>query len=156
MGLFHKYNADFSVGRQTLTLYDINKTKEKPFTYIRTFPIHIYPLNSKLNNETHDNKIPTLIQNKLNKNIKAYIHTRPKYKQDQIKAYIHTRLWYKTNISAPEGAEHTKITFHVDSLSPPNSQKDINLQQETHSTLHTDDRTRVWHIDNTNGSQTRV
>ena len=42
-----KYDADISVGKQILTLYDKDKKVEIPFTYVKTFPRHIYQLECK-------------------------------------------------------------------------------------------------------------
>ena len=50
-----KYDADIRVGKRLLILYDKDKKVEIPFIYIRTFPKHIYQLNSKLNTDRNDN-----------------------------------------------------------------------------------------------------
>ena len=47
-----KYDADISVGKQILTLYDKDRKIEIPFTYLKTFPKHICQIHSKMNNDT--------------------------------------------------------------------------------------------------------
>ena len=49
------YDADISVGKRILTLYDKDKKVEIPFTYVKTFPRHIYQLNSNINKDKHNN-----------------------------------------------------------------------------------------------------
>ena len=94
-----------------LTLYDNDKTIEIPFTYMRTFPRHIYQLNSKVNDKKQDNKIlkkeekPNKNKNNANR-YKYYIsqkeenpdknknnNTRSKYNISQ--RYVQTKTKYE-------------------------------------------------------------
>ena len=50
-----KYDADIRVGKRLLILYNKDKKVEIPFTYVRTFPKHIYQLNSNINRDKQEN-----------------------------------------------------------------------------------------------------